>query len=144
MPGLTYSEPKYVFGCYTTYNRVLRIQQHCQVGVQGPPVPLPCAYAVSACHVTSRRHRVFHLILGSIKYLKHGQPFCPNYSKGRFPIKWTFSSSYQFFFFSLISGPSTGAAWSRSWHLSQALPPGWRTARVQVAFHKQMPPLLCE
>lgn len=96
--SLTCSESKYVFCCYT-----IKLTTKNTTVLQDKSASTACAIylvyicIVYVCHTALRWHIVFHLILGSIKYLKHVWPFCPHCSKVRFPMWWTFFSSYQFF-----------------------------------------------
>lgn len=92
--GLIYSEYKYISSCYA-----IKMNIKNTTVLQDKSISTACTiYLVYIhCLCVSGWHLLFHLIPGSMKYFKHGQPLHLNYSKMRCPMKWTLPSSYQFF-----------------------------------------------
>lgn len=135
--GLIYSESKYIFSCYT-----IKLNTKNTTALQDKSTSTACTtYLVYMhCLCVSRWHLLFHLILGNMKYLKHGQPFHPSYRKVRCPMKWTFSSSYQFFYYPFAEEAPKSLTTSFLKHsvLFGEFPGG------RVAFYKHGTPLLWE
>lgn len=121
--GLIHSESKYIFSCYA-----IKLNTKNTTALQDKSTSTASTIYLVYIHClgVSRLHLLFHLILGSVKYLKHGQPFHPNHSKMRCPMMD---------FVLLLSVLLLHLCW-RSFKvcnniLSEATTPVWRSSRIQ-------------